>query len=366
MSNNLLGLVSEIMHRVAAKIRGQSAVIVTCSILLCTFLFIYYPQLADDVSIEFDISAYQVKCRLPKNFKNIEFGFRTETFIGVINEALSADTTRGWTEPGAIGKTVSQKIKKLTVENLIPPEQRKRHGDTDWVIVGIQFKPLLGELVLPLELIEVKLDEKKVELKTFFEKYLLGSEARYIGQRYVREFVSNLLLRYNDDLTNVLLAALMFACLSFSVPLIREVQYFYFHEKYWEHLKKKYGLCHDNTNKIRELQIRYGEDFLKKDSFFRLWQVLGPAFGFVMTISSLIAGLHPSLRATQSINMFFEAIQVAMVSTFVGLLLRIVATIRQHMNDKLFVKADELFATLCAIEEGNATTDIRNPNENSS
>jgi hypothetical protein len=74
---------------------------------------------------------------------------------------------------------------------------------------------------------------------------------------------------------------------------------------------------------------------------FRFLQVFGPAVGFILTISSLIAALHPSIQKQQDISAFFGSIQVAMVSTFIGLFIRIIGIFSQRANDKLFDRADD-------------------------
>jgi len=63
-------------------------------------------------------------------------------------------------------------------------------------------------------------------------------------------------------------------------------------------------------------------------------RVLGPAVGFLLTVSSLIAGLHPSQQDVQNSFHFISSLQIALVATFIGLLTRIVAefSIRVHQS----------------------------------
>jgi hypothetical protein len=63
-------------------------------------------------------------------------------------------------------------------------------------------------------------------------------------------------------------------------------------------------------------------------------RVLGPALGFLLTVSSLVAGIHPSVQATQDSFLFVSSLQLALVATFVGLLTRVIAefAVRIHTS----------------------------------
>lgn len=56
-------------------------------------------------------------------------------------------------------------------------------------------------------------------------------------------------------------------------------------------------------------------------------KVLGPAFGFLLTVSSLAAALHPAVQGRQDAFQFVSAIQIAILSTLIGLAIRIVAQV---------------------------------------
>jgi len=109
-------------------------------------------------------------------------------------------------------------------------------------------------------------------------------------------------------------------------------------------INKKY-LINDSAdqNEIINAHNQCGIDFTSRNSWFRFLQVSGPAIGFALTISSLIAGLHPSIQKTHDISIFFESIQIAMISTLIGLIIRLIALIAQRVNNKLFFRADETF-----------------------
>lgn len=72
--------------------------------------------------------------------------------------------------------------------------------------------------------------------------------------------------------------------------------------------------------------------FYQLERRFMFWRVVGPALGFILTISSLVEGLHPSKQGSQDSFLLISALQLALVATFVGLGIRILAelAIRLH------------------------------------
>lgn len=66
-------------------------------------------------------------------------------------------------------------------------------------------------------------------------------------------------------------------------------------------------------------------EYLRVHRRFVFARVMGPAVGFLLTISSLVAGLHPMEQSAQNTFGFVSSLQIALVATFVGLVLRVVA-----------------------------------------
>jgi hypothetical protein len=60
-------------------------------------------------------------------------------------------------------------------------------------------------------------------------------------------------------------------------------------------------------------------------------------------VSSLAAALHPAVQASQDAYTFLAAVQVAVISTFVGLLVRIIA-------HGCIVEAERLLEALSKVE----------------
>jgi biopolymer transport protein ExbB/TolQ len=85
---------------------------------------------------------------------------------------------------------------------------------------------------------------------------------------------------------------------------------------------------------------KYVAHWARWEEWFRFLQALGPAVGFILTVSSLIEALQPSTRAGNDLGGFLTGIHIAMISTFLGLLLRIVALEASRINGVLLRKVD--------------------------
>lgn len=88
-------------------------------------------------------------------------------------------------------------------------------------------------------------------------------------------------------------------------------------------------------------------EYLRIHRRFVFARVVGPAIGFLLTISSLIAGLHPMEQSAQNTFGFVSSLQIALVGTFVGLVVRVLAecAIRVHqrvLDKQLMALHDEV------------------------
>lgn len=79
-------------------------------------------------------------------------------------------------------------------------------------------------------------------------------------------------------------------------------------------------------------------DYLQLQRRLVFARVMGPALGFLLTVSSLIAGLHSGEQGSGTTFGLMAALQLALVATFSGLALRVIAEcairIHRHVLDK--------------------------------
>jgi biopolymer transport protein ExbB/TolQ len=98
------------------------------------------------------------------------------------------------------------------------------------------------------------------------------------------------------------------------------------------------GCARDETQRRNNLD-KCNETWYSRDRTFLFMQALGPAVGFILTVSSLVGALHPALRSSNNLDGFLTGIHVAMISTFIGLLLRIIALWGERFNNELYERA---------------------------
>ncbi len=314
------------------------------SIAISTILYIFTPVLTNTTRISLGGESFRLE--VPPNFKTCTFVFGFDTRISGYSISFpyspKSDTkapTKSTTE--ARGLNLFSKV--LHIENLL--ETRINSLDflngksPEHLEVVINHRELT-----PVELEIVKINEKSLDLNHVFKNKIFAKSKRFIKYKYIRDDLSLFLLKYNDSISNVVLTALTVCLLPLFAKLVTQKQASMSTKRFEVSIKKKYDLS--DKQSIEYAKIAYGDEYTKNERFFQFLQVFGPAIGFALTISSLIAGLHPRLQANQDITKFFETIQIAMVSTLIGLLIRIIAIFLQRQNNKLFIKADNIFFNL--------------------
>lgn len=82
---------------------------------------------------------------------------------------------------------------------------------------------------------------------------------------------------------------------------------------------------------------------------FAFARVVGPALGFMLTVSSLVAGLHPASGQYQHETFqFVSSLQIALVATFMGLAIRIIAELALRYSNSV---ADRMLSLVAVRAE---------------
>lgn len=197
----------------------------------------------------------------------------------------------------------------------------------------------------------ISLDGKPMDLKSFAQQCLI-SRAEYIQIRQLRTDVATFLLSANDRLANYILTCLLIGIflLSTNVLKMEATAYLYSPSSFDRHLAASVRKKYSPTFHLHQADLDiYNACWYKRSVGYRFWQVLGPAVGFLFTVSSLVVALHPSVRNANDLDTFTRGIHVAMIATFLGLLLRIVALEGERVNNKLLVRVSARFQTFDAV-----------------
>jgi biopolymer transport protein ExbB/TolQ len=167
----------------------------------------------------------------------------------------------------------------------------------------------------------------------------------------IQEELSNIVYGFNTSVSNLLLAGMTVALVWFGYVLsIGAVAAYVSSSK---SIRK--ALAKRVASAPARLRQGGEEAFLRAE--FKLTnrrlafaKTMGPALGFLLTVSSLSAALHPSVQATQDTFRFVSGIQIAVIATFIGLAIRIVA----HWAQRVYVDLAERLLLLLADEQGDA------------
>lgn len=141
----------------------------------------------------------------------------------------------------------------------------------------------------------------------------------------IQEKLSDIVLSANEAIGNLLLAVLLLMFLWLIVRLTDALRRVYLTSDEDVRLEMNKQLPADISDRgerlAQTIRTQYAHAY-KNLSFMR---VFGPATGFLLTVSSLISGLHPSATAAQDTFRFVSSLQLALVATFMGLAVRIMA-----------------------------------------
>jgi hypothetical protein len=282
---------------------------------------------------------------LPKDFDEISLEFQETTNIvqryGIAPKHEEKPSGGMWSFPKNFA---SRYPKTLTIRNHLK-ENKSKYDDSE--ITKLEITIWLKNRS-PVIINSVFVDGRPIDIKLFYSENLFSPAKTLNKVRYIRRDLSDFLLNFTDPISNLVLIIGVFYGLYLLGVLIQILFSYLF--RYWDpqkfisNLQKEFNIVikEDVTN----AKISFLESHQKKERWNRQLQLLGPAIGFILTIASLIVGLNPSLKEVQNIEIFFETIQIAMVSTFVGLGIRIIAIFSQFLNNKLFIQADNALFTI--------------------
>lgn len=152
--------------------------------------------------------------------------------------------------------------------------------------------------------------------------------ARLMRYRMVQDSVSDVVLLFNSSVGNLMLAGMLVYLVWALMQL--GTAFWTRHVRSEAELKARIGALHAQFKgegaTLDEKDTVLGRA-LRTQRQLAMAKVLGPAFGFLLTVSSLAAALHPAVQARQDAFQFISAIQIAVLSTLLGLAIRIVAQV---------------------------------------
>ena len=187
----------------------------------------------------------------------------------------------------------------------------------------------------------VVVDGRPLDLETIVRDNL-RVRGEFVRFRYMRKDLANVIFGFNDVISNWVLTFMGFGIAVLALQLAAtEVRVHLMSDRAFDrYLTRsfKYDAAVDGDAR-RDAFARCAAHWDILDRRFEFFQALGPAIGFIFTVSSLVEALHPALRASRDAYAFLSGIHVALISTFRGLLMRLVALESARVNDRLFERA---------------------------
>jgi hypothetical protein len=193
------------------------------------------------------------------------------------------------------------------------------------------------------DITKFSIDGEPVNLKEFIKHNLCNAKYKYVRFRYIREDLAQIIYRWNDDVSNWLLTILVSGMCLFMILLLNmEFKSFTTDRHFVKGLESLLKMKIRHSSEQQQIAYdRFHDICVKWNSRFIFLQALGPALGFILTVSSLIASLDPATfsGAGTDLDTFLNGIHVAMIATFIGLLLRLLALEAARVNLLLLRRA---------------------------
>ncbi len=186
-----------------------------------------------------------------------------------------------------------------------------------------------------VEIARVSIDEQPVALEKFLELHL-KNKASITRIRYFRHAFAQILLPLNDVISNwVLTFGFFWTVWTCAGVIMMELKaYVYPSSLFVDHIKSASGEKDLAAAAARKrASDRCADLWSRRDTRYKYQQALGPAAGFIMTVASLIYSLSSS---KVDVQLLIGGMHIAMVSTFLGLFLRIAALEGERVSFRLF------------------------------
>lgn len=307
--------------------------VLTISVFLTTLLFIYKPAITGNVSIE--VPPSRIALEVENGITNLTLRFVDPVHV----ESYSVSPIGDWGETKPYSVRLDREMVSISITNLI----------TDKKSLMARFNiDFAGSS--PARIASAKENNVLVKLSTF--ERLVKGDKRYQRVSYIRDYIADWANKFNDPISNLIMSAMAFAL----VPLVGWVirlnflYYFLSDGSLQKRLQADIQKADMDITAFKEVE---DEKFLSRRRFVVFLQGLGPALGFLLTVTSLISGLNPKVDLANDISAFFGSLHIAMVSTALGLAIRIFAVWVERLDLELTLRLERLLIAQSSEQEGH-------------
>ena len=303
----------------------RTAALLVAAFVTCAFILPGKPR----ISVPGDGFVFE----LPP-FRQCNVTFLDPVLIDSYNVGYRTQAARPTAGTPGSRKVVAAETPTLIIDN--PHAQPSGTASNEVFVVTVE-----GVHAVNAEIASVSVNGKPLELRDF-DKSNLKSVHHYVRLNYIRTTLAELLYELNDPVSNWVLTFMFVWCLILlnQVVWVAVAAHLYHDKAFDKYLARSWGIRDLDDKAQRENnENRCNAEWYSLHRSFHFLQALGPAVGFILTVSSLVGALHPALRSSNNLDAFLTGIHVAMISTFIGLLMRIIALWGERFNNELYDRA---------------------------
>jgi hypothetical protein len=342
----------ELVKSLAERFKTPSWLGVTLAVALTSVLYIYQPFLTGNSHVRVERRRENLLLRLDPAFRTVTVRFSGTVYVDsytVRPDSLTAAF-------GVVRRVIRRNIKSITstvkIENLLSDSERK---SGDFVTASVD----VDRTRVTVEILGLQIDGRELSLEEIRNDAVFNKEKAIVRSRSIQDDVAKLLRGYNTGVSNAAMTVMATVCVLVLIYLARAAG----RTRSVTGIQKQLKEQHTDTEltiNLEETRMICVERLWRRQVWWQFVEVLGPALGFIMTISSLVVALQaPAVRGGQDMGEFFVSVEIALISTFLGLLLRIVALILDRMDSDYIVLLDGAFNDLAAkrkVSEPHAGT----------
>jgi len=320
----------------------RSHLILITGLMVATIVYIYTPYMPwGEKFVEMNDSRLLLKFNSDTESCDIFFRYP----VNAVNYVITPINT---IEAGEVRKGVSVDLNKFTNHIRFTPQAvLKDIGSTR--ISGFTIDLTIADQHPPAEIYMVRLNDIEKSIDDFHKNYVYTASSVLIETKSIRSDLSRALVKYNNKVSNYILVFLTSGAAVLLVYLLRMlvIVYMYPSKLFEKRILRINSIGNEKgLDEIEAAKHKCGNNFTKLNSYCRFFQTIGPAVGFMLTVSSLIVALNPATLSNYDLTIFFDSIQIAMISTFIGLFIRVEAILLQSANKSMLIRSDSVFEVI--------------------
>lgn len=294
--------------------------------------------------VRIDNTPGRVVFNLPADFKTFRLEFAGP--IAATGWEVSGRSIEAIKHFGVRQERLDPRDQIITIDNDAQPERGAVPPEIEYVI-GVT---VMHRSQRPIDILKAELDGTNIELSRLQSEFLRDSPAELLKQRYVQDWLESLLTAWNRDIGNYFVTAMSVLALWMMFGLVLRLPLYLgtgggFRKLLTALIESAERDSATAAKSVDAARRHYFDFYSSTIANQRFWRALGPALGFLFTVTSLVAGIRPipGGAATAQMGTLFSSLQLALISTVAGLVMRLAAMARLRLEQALMEDAQAFF-----------------------